>query len=588
MKMHGIKKAASLVLSLMMVLGLCFTVNPIQVKAAAGGKLTIDASGVEDLTRVRPGDTVTITVSLADNEEAVGVGFKFVYDPSQLELQEEDGAKKVTEGEVYQSTAAFIKDLNFDNEGEITSMVLNEVRGSDTVPSVNGEVFTAVFTVKAAAKGSVNLQIQELDFVNMDYENVDCEVVNHASSMNVIVPVTGISLNKESIELTKGAAEQLNAAVEPADADTPIVWTSSDENVATVASDGTVTAVGKGTATVTASADGKSASCTVHVTVPLEGIAITGTGSNGVTSDTGLTIGKGRTATLSVSYTPTDADAGTVSWESSDPSKVTVESTGANTAVVKGLANTDEDPVTITAKIGAISDTFTISVQEIKMTGLAIKSETIIHRGEEEILNVTYEPEDTTDDPTVSWSSSAPEVVAVDENGKVTAKAIGTAEITAVAGEFTATCTVTVDAPLKEIVPSETSIELEKGQSKTITYTLNPADTTSDKKVTFASDNEAAAVVDPLTGEVTAKAEGVATITLTGAEGVTAMVRVTVKGNAANGTQSGGNTTTTPSGSGNRPATGDMSNAAGYLGLMFASLATISFLFVRRSRKVRR
>ena len=94
------------------------------------------------------------------------------------------------------------------------------------------------------------------------------------------------------------------------------------------------------------------------------------------------------------------------------------------------------------------------------------KSETTIYTGNTETLVATVEPSDTTD--TVVWTSSKESVATVDNTGKVTAVAPGTATITAKAGDKTATCTVTVEnAPCthtsKTPVPAKASTCEEKG-----------------------------------------------------------------------------------------------------------------------------
>ncbi len=80
-------------------------------------------------------------------------------------------------------------------------------------------------------------------------------------------PLTGITLNKETLELEKGAAETLTVSYSPEDTtdSKEISWTSADSSVATV-TDGTITAVGKGTAQITATCGGYTATCSVTVT----------------------------------------------------------------------------------------------------------------------------------------------------------------------------------------------------------------------------------------------------------------------------------------------------------------------------------
>jgi len=85
------------------------------------------------------------------------------------------------------------------------------------------------------------------------------------------IPATGITLSSESINITAGDPVQLVATVEPADSTDTVVWTSSEEAVATVAQDGTVTPVASGSCTITATAGDVSAECAVTVAMPLTG-----------------------------------------------------------------------------------------------------------------------------------------------------------------------------------------------------------------------------------------------------------------------------------------------------------------------------
>lgn len=84
------------------------------------------------------------------------------------------------------------------------------------------------------------------------------------------VSVTSLKLNKDSLTLQEKGSDTLTATVEPADAtNQDVTWKSSDTSIATVSSDGTVTAISAGTATITATAkdgSGVSASCTLTVT----------------------------------------------------------------------------------------------------------------------------------------------------------------------------------------------------------------------------------------------------------------------------------------------------------------------------------
>lgn len=78
------------------------------------------------------------------------------------------------------------------------------------------------------------------------------------------IQATGVALSAATLELSAGTAKQLTATVVPENATDPVVWTSSNEAVATVV-DGLVTPVGNGKCTITATAGSVSASCTVTV-----------------------------------------------------------------------------------------------------------------------------------------------------------------------------------------------------------------------------------------------------------------------------------------------------------------------------------
>lgn len=94
--------------------------------------------------------------------------------------------------------------------------------------------------------------------------------------------VKDINLNKTSMLLIKSNSEKLLPTITPSDAtNKTIIWSSSDENIATVSSDGTVTGTGAGTATITAKTEDKNliATCVVTVTDPLQEDTLGGDGT---------------------------------------------------------------------------------------------------------------------------------------------------------------------------------------------------------------------------------------------------------------------------------------------------------------------
>ena len=145
--------------------------------------------------------------------------------------------------------------------------------------------------------------------------------------VTVIVPVTGVSLDRSSAEIIKGESITLTATVSPSNAtDKNVIWTSSDPSVATVSQSGVVKALEPGTTIITVVSDDgtKTATCMVTVIVPVTGVSLDRTSAE---------IIKGDSITLIATVTPSNATDKNVMWTSSDPSVATVSQSG----VVKAL-----------------------------------------------------------------------------------------------------------------------------------------------------------------------------------------------------------------------------------------------------------
>lgn len=94
--------------------------------------------------------------------------------------------------------------------------------------------------------------------------------ISTSALVTVDSTATSISLDKSNITLYEGYTARINATISPSDATDTITWTSSNENVATVSSDGVVTGVLAGNTTITAqTASGRIAYCAVTVKSPL-------------------------------------------------------------------------------------------------------------------------------------------------------------------------------------------------------------------------------------------------------------------------------------------------------------------------------
>lgn len=494
MRKGKLKKVVAFLLSLTMVLSLSLVSVPGDVKAAGKPTFTLSA----DKQELKRGDEVTVTLRLSENTDAWAIGYKMFYDTERLELI---GAP--VKGEVIQNAEI---GTTHTPEGKV-----NCAAADTTKPMLNGVVMQMKFKVRETAPAGQIVFRPEWEAVAEYADPLEALNVDN-TNLSVVVPATGISIDKTEITLGKGTTDKLTAALIPEGSNSTITWSSSNESIVSVTEDGLVTANAVGRAKITATANGHSAECTVTVINPLESISIEGIVS---------TIKKGTTTQLKVVYSPEDAtEKPTATWNSSNPEVATVDANGLVTAIADGKT-------VITATAGGKTATYEITVREVKLDSISIKDATTIHRGEEENLTVTYNPEDTTDSRDVTWTSSDESIVKVDGNGKVTALGIGEADVTAQVGNHKAVCKVTVDSPLKAIIPEKSDIDMVKNQTAEIKYTLNPEDTTDSKVITFVSDDLTVASVDE-TGVVTANKAGETTITLTGTNGITATVHVTV------------------------------------------------------------
>ena len=142
--------------------------------------------------------------------------------------------------------------------------------------------------------------------------------------------ITSISM-QGSLEMNTGNTYRLSVSISPASATgKSLKWNSNNGNVATVSSDGTVTAKSPGTANITCvTTDGskKSATCTVTVKQGVTGITL---------NKTSATIGVGNSTQLTANVSPSNATNKSVKWNSSNTGVATVNGNGQVTGVGVG------------------------------------------------------------------------------------------------------------------------------------------------------------------------------------------------------------------------------------------------------------
>lgn len=215
----------------------------------------------------------------------------------------------------------------------------------------------------------------------------------------------------------------------------------------------------------------------------------------------------------------TDEDyVGHITWESSDPSVLRVLSNGKVVAVGQGEA-------VITASIGEATSSVTITVTgeqpgESGLTGVSLDRYTLtLYAGEEaEQLTATLKPEGT--EATIRWTSSNQTAATVSQDGKITPLSAGVTVVTAAAGDYRASCIVTVQPKRVRVTGirfDELTHTLMMGSTVTLQPIIAPDDATV-KNLTWVSSDEQTATVSR-TGIVTALSVGETTITATTVDG---------------------------------------------------------------------
>ncbi|WP_407421173.1 beta strand repeat-containing protein, partial [Methanobrevibacter sp.] len=310
-----------------------------------------------------------------------------------------------------------------------------------------------------------------------------------------------VTVNNSTLDLKVDDNFTIDATTVPGDL--KVNFTSSDEAVATVDSNGKVTAVGEGNTTIIVSVggDGVYALNSTNVTVTVSKIDT----SINVTDSVDMKVGDG--AVVNATLIP--ADAGELDFTSSDVSVVTVNGIGELTAVGEGNA-------TITVRfIG--NDKYTASEANVTVTVSLNDASVGVY---EDSLDLFIGGEDAIDAFTipdglnVTFKSNNESVAVVDTTGKVTGVGLGNTTITvSVGGDGvyalnSTTVTVNVGKVTTEILIDNETIDLKVLENVSAGATLIP----DAGNLTYISSNPDVAVVQD--GMIIALTEGNATITV--------------------------------------------------------------------------
>lgn len=380
--------------------------NTAVATVSASGLITAKGPGTATITvtaKDGSGKKATCTVTVTQPVKGVTVS------PSSVVIQK-DNVQKLTASVVPEN--ATNKKLIYKSSNETVAVVSND--GIITARSEGWATITVCSEENQAIYGTCTVKV------------------------GLPVYVTKITLDTTNVTMWAGATRQLGVSIEPANADIKnVTYGSSNPDVATVSSNGLITAKKKGTATITVTAtdgSGKSASCAVIVKQPVTGIQIT---------PNGFTLVKGDVKDLKANVSPADADNPDVIWTSSNTNIAAVSSKGQVTAVNEGSC-----VITATCKDNAsISASCTIVVGTPVTSVALAPNRASMNTGETILITASVLPTNASNKGIIwSWESKDGASIIL-TNGAVKAMKAGTVTVTAKAADNSgksATCTITI------------------------------------------------------------------------------------------------------------------------------------------------
>lgn len=297
---------------------------------------TVDAAGL--ITAVGKGNT-TITIKCGSVTKTVSVQVKA---SETTGITVPDVPITITKGETSQIP---VERVPADSEDEIIYETSDS--GIATV-SPSGEV-TAVGVGTATV-------------------TVKCGSITKTVTINVAgKPVTSLTVDVSDLSLTKDDSQKLNVTKVPADADSEVSYFTGDPSVATVDSDGNVTAVGKGSTTITIKCGAITKEIPVVVSAKVDVTDITVMDS--------ISVNEGESVTIGALAVPSDADDASLTYEVADKSIAVVNKDGKLTGINAGRTS-----ITVTSVLNpSISKTVLIEVikaiEEFEPVGISVTAD---------------------------------------------------------------------------------------------------------------------------------------------------------------------------------------------------------------------
>lgn len=247
-----------------LMIALAFMLSSMQtVSFAAEAGEHIRLNVTSSATKLKAGDEFDVVIRVSGNNNLIGaLSIAVNYDKDVIEHV----AKPDNTYETALFTGNVLSVFNADVAGEFTA----GITALDGV-TLDGDIVKFRFKVKDTVSkfGNYEFTVTEKDYdifannetytYTLKDENIAC------STLTIVNPCTGIKLDRDTLTIARGETATLTATVEPADTTDKVVWSSADNGIATVDSNGKVSGDKVGETTITATCGNQTASCKVIV-----------------------------------------------------------------------------------------------------------------------------------------------------------------------------------------------------------------------------------------------------------------------------------------------------------------------------------
>ncbi|MBK6486597.1 MAG: Ig-like domain-containing protein [Gemmatimonadetes bacterium] len=280
--------------------------------------------------------------------------------------------------------------------------------------------------------------------------------------------IASVSIEPSNLSLSVGGSGKLTAELRDSRGrllkNRDVAWSSSKTSVATIAIDGTVTALAPGGAIITArAANNKVATAAVNVT----GAAATSV-SIVLPNDS---LGTGRK--MQASATPLDANGNAISgrpvaWQSSNPSVATINSSGLITALTSG-----QTTLSVICDGKVASQRLTIAVPTPTDVVVMPPVLTLFAGASSNVAaSVVDQFGVVLPGQSIAWASTAPGIATVSSTGLVSAVALGTASVRATSGSLVESVSVSVqNVPVASVILAPSSATIAQGEMLLLSLT---------------------------------------------------------------------------------------------------------------------